>query len=153
AFEHTLRDFVDACIVHRKNPQRLTRKLGELFKAPNRVQRIKRMFVRSDNDPLSEWAITDVLHAPSVFISYSHADKRTVLELYKQLKNAGINLWLDHFELSPGELFQPKIEQALCSSDAILTVLSRNSHRSQWLSFEGSFFYGQEAKKLIIPVV
>jgi hypothetical protein len=102
---------------------------------------------------LSGWPIADVLQAPKVFISYSHADKPTVLALYHELKDQRAKLWLDQFELSPGTLFQEVIEGALRTSDAVLMVLSRNSVRSKWISFEGSFFYGQDAKKLIIPVV
>jgi len=93
-----------------------------------------------------------VLHAPSVFISYSHGDKQLVIDLYNQLKNKKIKLWLDQFEVSHGDLFQQKIEQALRSSDAILTVLSRNANSSNWISFEGSYFYGQ-GERPIIPVV
>ncbi|HEX3495989.1 MAG TPA: toll/interleukin-1 receptor domain-containing protein, partial [Methylocella sp.] len=92
-----------------------------------------------------------VLHAPKVFISYSHADKAIVLDLYHQLKGKNVNIWLDQFELSPGVLFQKEIEQSLRTSDAMLMVLSRNSNSSKWVPFEGAFFSGQN--KLIIPVV
>lgn len=146
-FERGLRDFVDACIAHRKDEIRLTRELSILFSTPNRVRHVLR------ETPLSEWPITDVLHAPKVFISYSHADKQSVLDLYHQLKDSRAKLWLDQFELTPGALFQQEIESALRTSDAILIVLSRNSNRSNWVSFEGSFFYGQSNKKRIIPVV
>ncbi|SFU39315.1 toll/interleukin-1 receptor domain-containing protein [Nitrosospira multiformis] len=146
-FERSLRDFVDACIAHRRNAGRLTRELGTLFKAQNRVRNVL------PKTPLSESFITDVLHAPKVFISYSHADKQSVLDLYQQLKDAGVKLWLDQFELLPGALFQQEIERALHASDAVLVVLSRNSNESKWVSFEGSLFYGQGNKKPIIPIV
>lgn len=146
-FELGLRDFVDACISHRKNETRLTRELGILFNAPNCVRHVSR------DTPLSEWPITDVLHAPKVFISYSHADKQSVIDLYHQLKASKVKLWLDQFELFPGVLFQQEIERALRASDAVLIALSRNSSSSKWLPFEGSFFYAQNNRKLIIPVV
>jgi hypothetical protein len=146
-FERLLRDFVDTCIAHRKAPERLSRELGTLFRAQNLVRHV------SQETPLSGWPISSVLHAPRVFISYSHADKPSVLNLYHQLKVAEVKLWLDQFELSPGVLFQQEIERALRSSDAVLMVLSRNSDKSKWISFEGSFFYSQGGQKLIIPVV
>ena len=146
-FEKGLRDFVDACISHRRDGDRLARKLGTLFRAPNLVRRIER------DTPLSGWPITDVLHAPKVFISYAHGDKQSVLDLYQQLTAGRAKLWLDQIELSPGALFQQEIETALRASDAVLMVLSQNSNRSKWVSFEGSLFYGQGNKKPIIPVV
>lgn len=146
-FEDKLRDFVDNCISYRKDSNQLARKLGLLFNSPNLIQHVSR------NTPLSQSFISDVLHAPRVFISYSHNDKETVLNLYHSLRNKRINLWLDQFELSPGELFQEKIEEAIHSSDAILVVLSSNSEKSKWISFEGSIFYAQKSEKLIVPVV
>jgi len=147
-FEGRLRDFVDACIAHRKDENRLTCELGILFSGPNLVRHV------SGNTPLSDHLIENVLHAPKAFISYSHADKESVLDLYHQLKDSGANLWLDQFELSPGTLFQQEIERAMKASDAMLIILSRNSNISKWVSFEGSFFYslGQSDKKLIIPI-
>jgi hypothetical protein len=146
-FQRRLRDYVDACIAHRKNETRLTRELGILFRQPNLVSDV------SGRTPLSDWHIANVLHAPKVFISYSHADKLPVLELYHQLKDTKAKLWLDQFELSPGVRFQQEIERALRASDAVLVVLSRNSKTSKWIPFEASVFYGQSNKKLIIPVV
>lgn len=146
-FEEGLRDFVDMCIVHRKDGGRLSRELGTLLRAPNLVRHIER------DTLLSEWPIAVVLHAPKVFISYTHTDKHSVLDLYHRLKATRVNFWLDQFELTPGALFQQEIEGALRASDAVLMVLSRNSSRSKWVPFEGSFFYSLGNKKLIIPVV
>jgi hypothetical protein len=146
-FERELRNFVDACIRHHKDKTRLTRELATLFKAQNLALHV------SVETHLSALPIADVLHAPMVFISYSHYDKQSVLDLYHQLKDDRIKLWLDQFELSPGISFQQEIERALQDSDAILIVLSRNSDKSRWISFEGTLFYGQNRKRPIIPVI
>jgi hypothetical protein len=146
-FEHGLRDFVDNCIAHRNDEARLTRELGLLLNSPNRVGEV------SPKTPLAHWPITDTLHAPKVFISYSHADRQSVLNLYHRLKKSRVKLWLDQFELAPGALFQPEIEHALRTSDAALVVLSRNTDKSKWVSFEGAFFYAQGGDKPIFPVV
>lgn len=74
-FEEGLRDFVDACIAHRRDGGHLARELGTLLRAQNLVHKIER------GTPLSGWPITDVLHAPKVFISYAHDDKHSVLDL------------------------------------------------------------------------
>jgi hypothetical protein len=146
-FERGLRDFVDACIAHRTDDSRLTRELGVLLAAPNIVNQIP------SETLLSRWPVADLLKAPRVFISYSHDDKQSVLDLYHRLKESSVELWLDQFELSPGVLFQETIEKALRTSDAVLMVLSKNSDRSTWISFEGSFFYGRSGNRPIIPVV
>lgn len=146
-FERVLRDFIETCIRYRGDESRLTRGLGTLLGARNLAHHTP------NETPLSRWSITEVLHAPKVFISYSHDDKQTVLDLYRQLKNSGISFWLDQFELIPGMLLQQKIEDALRTSDAMLAVLSRNSIRSEWIRFEEAFFHGQNNKGPIIPVV
>ncbi len=146
-FERGLRDFVDACIAHREDEVRLTRQLALLFGSENHVCRA------GQETPLSGWPIAEILHAPKVFISYAHADKAAVLDLYGELKQGRVKLWLDQFELSPGVVLQTEIESALRTSDAMLMVLSKNSDRSRWIQFEGSLFYGQRGDKLIVPVV
>ena len=147
SFERCMRDFLDACTRYREDESRLTRELGILLGAQNLIRHIP------NERPLSRDPITEVLHAPKVFISYSHDDKKTVLDLYRQLKDSGISFWLDRFELIPGMLLQQKIEDALRTSDAMLAVLSRNSIRSEWIRFEEAFFHGKNDKGPIIPVV
>lgn len=146
-FSDVLRDFVDACIAHRHEPQQLTRALGVLLHSENLVRSIR------GEHPLSGWPVADVFHAPRAFISYAHEDKAVVMSLYEGLKEKQVTLWLDQVELSPGVRFQEEIERALRTSDAILVVLSKNSALSDWLSFEGSFFYAREGNKLIVPIV
>ena len=71
-----LRDFVDACIAHRRDPDVLTRKLGLLLHSENLARSIR------GEHPLSGWPIADVFHSPRAFISYAHEDKAAVMSLY-----------------------------------------------------------------------
>jgi hypothetical protein len=48
-----------------------------------------------------------------VFLSHNSADKPAVEELARQLVKAGIQPWLDTWNLIPGEPFQEAIEEAL----------------------------------------
>jgi hypothetical protein len=145
-FQSDLPYFVEMCIAYRNEPQLLSRKLTEHFMVRNRVE-------RSGEDPFRDNIISRVLHAPRVFVSYSHKDKDTVLRLSHQLKKRKIELWLDHFEIFPGDIIQEKIELGLSSSDAILVCLSKNSEKSKWLPFESTLFYGRNETKKTIPVI
>jgi hypothetical protein len=47
-----------------------------------------------------------------VFLSHSSADKPAVEEIAWRLKRAGIEPWLDKWNLVPGDAWQPACEQA-----------------------------------------
>ncbi|MHC4244526.1 MAG: toll/interleukin-1 receptor domain-containing protein, partial [Planctomycetota bacterium] len=47
------------------------------------------------------------------FLSYNREDKAIVEELAHRLKQAGIRVWLDKWNLMPGTSWQPAIEEAL----------------------------------------
>lgn len=62
-----------------------------------------------------------------VFISYAHEDSVSAQRLYKDLKNAGLNPWLDNRSLLPGQRWESKIREAMGSSRYFIALLSRNS--------------------------
>jgi energy-coupling factor transporter ATP-binding protein EcfA2 len=57
-----------------------------------------------------------------VFLSYNKADRPAVDEIARQLVKAGIQPWLDEWNLIPGDLWQEAIEEALgsCTTCAVL---------------------------------
>lgn len=57
-----------------------------------------------------------------VFLSHNSTDKPAVESLAHRLRAEGIELWLDEWNLIPGNPWQEKIEQALneCRSCAVL---------------------------------
>ena len=57
-----------------------------------------------------------------VFLSYSKQHEPTVEELARRLGREGLRLWLDKWNLIPGEPWQPAIEQALddCALAAVI---------------------------------
>jgi hypothetical protein len=91
--------------------------------------------------------------APRLFISYSHADKKFVSDLYDQLRAAKVDLWLDQHELLPGMEITASVEGGLRDCDGLICVLSKNSTQSKWLSFEGTLFYASGREKTLIPVI
>jgi hypothetical protein len=48
-----------------------------------------------------------------VFLSYNHKDKPVVRELANRLKQDGLCVWLDEWEIQPGDMIGLKISQGL----------------------------------------
>jgi len=70
-----------------------------------------------------------------VFLSYNKADKPAVDEIARQLVKAGIQPWLDEWNLIPGESWQEAIEVAL-DSCAICAVFVGPSGTGPWQNEE-----------------
>ena len=62
-----------------------------------------------------------------VFISYAKEDMGFAKKLYTDLRNAGIEPWLDSFELTPGQDWDKAICEAIGQSSYFLAVLSNCS--------------------------
>lgn len=71
-----------------------------------------------------------------VFLSHSSKDKPAVRELAERLKRDGLRVWLDEWEIEPGESIPPKIEQGLETSRTLVLVMSRNAFASDWVTLE-----------------
>ena len=55
-----------------------------------------------------------------VFISHSAKDKSAVRELAERLRKDGLRVWLDDWEIKPGDLILLKIEQGLEQSRTLV---------------------------------
>ncbi len=75
-----------------------------------------------------------------VFLSYSSADKPTVLKLAKRLKKDGVRVWFDEWEIQPGDHIQAKIEEGLEQSRVLLFCMSANAFGSDWAQLEAGTF-------------
>jgi hypothetical protein len=60
-----------------------------------------------------------------IFLCHNSADKEEVKEVANRLENEGISVWLDVFNLIPGERFTPKIEEALDDCGAIAVFVGQ----------------------------
>jgi len=63
-------------------------------------------------------------------------DKPTVRDLAARLKADGLNVWLDEWEIKPGDLIGLKIDEGLEHSRTLLLVMSANASKSNWVIFE-----------------
>lgn len=82
--------------------------------------------------------MSDSPPSPRVFISHSAMDKqRFVVPFATKLFQRGVDVWLDKWELNPGDsLIQRIFEVGIGTADTILVVLSQNSLNSRWVREE-----------------
>lgn len=90
-----------------------------------------------------------------VFLSHSSADKALARRLAIDLQAAGVQVWLDQWEILVGESFEQKIAQGLGDSDFVVVLLTRQSVESNWVDREWREKFETEAKTgrvAIVPV-
>ncbi|MBL8296605.1 MAG: toll/interleukin-1 receptor domain-containing protein [Bryobacterales bacterium] len=88
---------------------------------------------------------------PGTFFSYSRDDAEFVLRITKDLRAAGINVWLDQLDIVPGQPWDRAVEEALEGCQRLLVGLSRSSVESSNVMDEVS--YALDEKKTVIPVI
>lgn len=72
-----------------------------------------------------------------IFISYSHADRSVAERLATSLREAGQDVWIDQWEILPGDsLIQKIFEEGLADATAFLVLLSGQSVDSAWVQEE-----------------
>ncbi|HEX2907135.1 MAG TPA: toll/interleukin-1 receptor domain-containing protein [Phototrophicaceae bacterium] len=88
-----------------------------------------------------------------VFISYAWADNKNkfVNNLYKALKDAGLEVWLDHKELPPAADFVEEFLRGVQKSDNFVPILTPNYLNSTNCGKE--LQSAIENKKRIVPII
>jgi len=76
--------------------------------------------------------------SPKVFLSHASEDKeRFVLDFARQLRENGVDVWLDQWEMKPGDSLVDKIfEEGLKEASAVIIVLSTTSVQKSWVREE-----------------
>lgn len=97
-----------------------------------------------------------MIEIPKVFISHASEDKeRFVLKFYERLRARGIDAWIDHWEMLPGDSLVDKIfNEGLKPADAVVVVLSNASITKPWVEKELAVALVKNIvdKKRLIPV-
>jgi len=75
-----------------------------------------------------------------VFLSHSAKDKDTVRELAQRLKDDGLRVWFDEWEIKPGDSIPVKIEEGLEHSRVLVLCMSANAFGSDWARLESRTF-------------
>ena len=93
------------------------------------------------------------MNSSSTFISYAHEpESRAVARtLATRLRRDGVPVWLDEWELQPGEEWQSRVKAALEESKTILAIISKSSIKPEWLQSELEDALAQN--KVVIPVL
>lgn len=78
------------------------------------------------------------MSAPKVFLSHASEDKeRFVTKFAIRLREKGVDVWLDKWEMMPGDSLVDKIfEEGLKNAVAIIIILSNNSVTKPWVREE-----------------
>jgi small GTP-binding protein len=71
-----------------------------------------------------------------IFLSYSSKDKYVIRKLAERLRSDGLRVWLDEWEIGPGDLIGLKVEHGLEQSQILLLAMSKNSFASEWVTLE-----------------
>ncbi len=92
-----------------------------------------------------------------VFLSHSSVDKPTVEELARQLKQAGIEPFLDKWNLIPGQPWQEALEEALSQAAACAVIIGSGPfgpwHHEEMRAALEHRFSGSRGKFPVIPVL
>jgi hypothetical protein len=75
-----------------------------------------------------------------VFLSHSSKDKPVVRPIADRLKKDGLKVWLDDWEIHPGDSIPAKIEEGLEHSRVLVLCMSANAFGSDWAQLEAGTF-------------
>jgi len=90
--------------------------------------------------------------APFFFMSYSREDTVKQRRVVRELREQGVNIWVDVENLTPGTpTWEREIEKAIRASTGLVVLLSPESNNSEWVRREISF--GEQHRKRIFPVL
>ena len=75
-----------------------------------------------------------------VFLSHSSRDKAIVRPLAERLRQDGLRVWFDEWELRPGDSIPSKIEAGLEHSRVLVLCMSAQAFGSDWAQLESGTF-------------
>jgi hypothetical protein len=85
------------------------------------------------------------------FLSYTRQDSAFVLKLATELREAGVNLWLDQLDIVGGQRWDRAVEAALETCQGMIAVLSPQALASNNVLDEVS--YALDEEKVVIPIL
>lgn len=96
--------------------------------------------------------IREAFKPKSIFISYSRVDWKEFVEpMVKQMRDSGLNIWLDQTLLEGGQDWLDKINEVLDTCDYMVLCVSPDALKSPNVKIEYRYFFHQN--KPIIPII
>lgn len=92
-----------------------------------------------------------MIEARKVFISHSAHDAEWARSFARALKERGLTVWLDEFEIQPGEAMREQLEFGLRGSDVIVALVDPDALSRPNLFFELGAAIAMG--KRVVPVV
>ncbi|MBN8635339.1 MAG: TIR domain-containing protein [Anaerolineae bacterium] len=106
-------------------------------------------FIR-ESKPAMQQSIKEII--PKVFISYSRSDWPTYVQtLVAELRQNGIDTWVDQHLIEGGDDWLDRINQALEDCTAMVLCVSPQALASKWVKMEYRYFIDEN--KLIVPIL
>src|SRR5688500_6908409 len=98
--------------------------------------------------------MTEVEKRYDLFLSHHSADKPVVRRIAQRLEEAGFRIFLDEWELIPGELWQEQLEEALMTSRACVVLVGPQGF-ARWHAVEmrAAFDLQVQQRSRVIPVL
>ena len=89
-----------------------------------------------------------------VFISHASEDKDEVRPLATALRNKGIKVWYDEFEMKIGDSLRRKIDKGLANSKFGIVVISKSFIKKGWTNYEldGIITKAVSGEQIILPI-
>jgi hypothetical protein len=91
------------------------------------------------------------MHNPKVFISHSAGDADWARSFAQALKQRGVTVWFDEFDVRPGESLRDALEFGLRNSDVVVSLLDPEFPSKPELYFELGAAIGMG--KRFVPIV
>jgi hypothetical protein len=91
-----------------------------------------------------------------VFLSHSSKDKTSVRRLAYDLRERGIEVWLDEWQINVGDSISQKIEMGIDESGFIAIWLTKSAVQSGWVEREWRAKFSQEVtagRPIILPLL
>ena len=86
-----------------------------------------------------------------IFLSYSVTDRDQARHIFDHLDKAGVSVFLAERDLSPGDVWEDAIRDALVNCSTFWMLVSPNSLKSEWVTTEWAAAWA--LNKRIVPVL
>ena len=96
---------------------------------------------------------TSTVDPQQIFISYAPPDRGIAREIGEHLREIGLRVWFDEWEIAFGDSLVEKINAGIQSSNLLLVLLSPEAVESQWVQREWTTALSREMDYRAINVI